>query len=133
MARLQTSVFWFGLGLAVLVYGGLGMLMLLSPESVVRSGIVLEAPQAASAIRVGMASPFLSLAVIAAFGIVRREKALVCLTIVAVFSAVLVLTRLFSISVDGATPHSLTALRDEGLTTVFFLFALWCGWRRYSK
>jgi hypothetical protein len=130
MQRLQAAVFWLGLVYGAVAYGMLGILFLLTPEVINGSGVVFGTAHAASAIRVGYGAPFISLAVISAFGLVRRQHAFLCLLIVAGFSLAVTLARMFAIGFDGATEHNLIELRDEGGSTIFFLLALLCGRKR---
>ena len=127
MTKFSRGFFWFGLLYAALAYSFLGGLFLVNPAIIESYAVTLNAPHAYSAIRAGFGAQFLGLAFIAWWGIFFKAQRWSALAIVTVLTGIIVICRLVGLTVDGMTPINLTELRDEGISFVVFLLAVWCG------
>lgn len=127
MANFVRGFFWFGLLYAALIYSFLGGLFLFNPAAIETYAVSLSAPHAYSAIRAGFGAQFLGLAAIAWWGIFSKSQRWLALVIVAALTGIIVICRLFGLVIDGVTPLNFTELRDEGISLLIFLLAVWCG------
>ena len=125
----STSIrWWFAratLAYAALINTFLGFLFLLEPTRVTKYGFVFEDIAAGYGyVRTTTASMFLGIAVTAIYGLVRPTRFLACLWFVVVMNAAIVFTRIYGIAIDGYSPITIIELRDEGLSWLVFVAAL---------
>lgn len=126
---METARLWFArlvMLYALLIFCFLGYMYIFEPlEHIAKFGISASgAPESANFLRTGPGALFSGLAITAAYGLVRPARFLSCLWVIVVFDACVVAARLYGISVDGVTPVQLTELRDEGISWLFFVAAL---------
>lgn len=82
-------------------------------------------PESIAFLRVGPGAMFAFLSVTAFYGLLRSQYLRVSLIVLVTFNACVVAARLFGIAVDGVSDKQLTELRDEGLSWLLFVVALW--------
>jgi hypothetical protein len=82
-------------------------------------------PESIAFLRVGPGAMFLFMAVSALYGLLRPRYLRVALIFLVVSNACVVAERLFGIAVDGSSAKVLTELRNEGLSWLLFVAALW--------
>ena len=125
MARL-----WFArvvMVYALLIFSFLGYLYVAEPlEHIARFGIAAEGtPESFSFVRAGPGAMFLGMAITAAVGLARPALLVPCFWVIVLFNGCIVAVRLLGIAVEGLTPVQLSELRDEGLSWLLFIAALW--------
>lgn len=115
------------LGYGVLIFSFLAYLYIEEPlEHIVRFGIAASgSPESFSFLRAGPGALFMGMAIASLAGLVRPRLLITCLWIIVLFNGCIVAVRLLGIAVEGLTPLQLTELRDEGVSWVFFVLALW--------
>lgn len=111
---------------AVVFFSFLAWLYLAEPlRHIERFGISANGtPESIAFLRVGPGAMFLFLAVTALYGLLRSQMLRASLIIIVAFNACVVAARLYGIAQDGMTPLQLTELRDEGLSWLLFVAAL---------
>ena len=121
---------WFARAVVVyglLIFSFLAYLYLAEPlQHIERFGISANgAPESIAFLRVGPGAMFLFLAVTALYGLLRSQMLRTSLIILVAFNACVVGARLYGIGHDGVSPLQLTELRDEGISWLLFVAALW--------
>jgi hypothetical protein len=121
---------WFARAVVVyglLIFSFLAWLYLAEPlQHIARFGISANGvPESIAFLRVGPGAMFLFLAVTALYGLLRSKMLRTSLIILVAFNACVVGARLYGIALDGVSPLQLTELRDEGMSWLLFVAALW--------
>jgi hypothetical protein len=112
---------------AVLIFTFLAYLYVAEPiQHIAKFGIAASGtPESFNFLRAGPGALFLGMAITAAVGLLRPQHFIACLWVLVLFDGCIVAVRLLGIAVDGLTPMQLTELRDEGVSWLFFIAALW--------
>lgn len=112
---------------AVAIFAFLAWLYLAEPlEHIARFGISANGtPESIAFLRVGPGAMFLFMMVTAIYGLVRTPMLRTSLIVLVALNACVVAARLYGIAQDGSTPLQLTELRDEGISWLAFVAALW--------
>ena len=111
---------------AALIFSFLAYLYMVEPlEHIAGFGLSASGtPEAINFFRVGPGALFTGMALTALLALTRPTLMKACLWVIVLFNGCIVAGRLLGIAVDGMTPLQLTELRDEGLSWLFFLAAL---------
>jgi hypothetical protein len=111
---------------AALIFSFLAYLYMVEPlEHIAGFGVNASGtPEAINFMRAGPGALFTGMALTAFLALARPACMKTCLWVIVLFNGCIVAGRLLGIAVDGVTPMQLTELRDEGLSWLFFLAAL---------
>lgn len=126
---MDTARLWFArivMVYALLIFCFLSYLYVVEPlEHIERFGIsATGSPESIAFLRVGVGGLFLGMAITSLYGLIRPSRLLAALWVIVLFDGCVVAMRLTGIFIDGVTPLQLTELRDEGVSWLFFVAAL---------
>ena len=126
----HTARLWFArivMFYALLIFSFLAYIYVAEPiEHIARFGIAASgSPESFNFLRAGPGALFMGMAITALFGLLRPAHLCTCLWVIVLFNGCIVAVRLLGIAVEGLTPLQLTELRDEGISWLFFIAALW--------
>lgn len=121
---------WFArimLAYGVLIFGFLTSAYLLQPADYLANFNLdgSPTPEAISFIRVTAGALFLSLLLCSLWGLSSRARYRPGLALIVLLNGCIVAGRLLGITLDGATPSQFVELRDEGVSWLLFVAALW--------
>ena len=127
---MATSRLWFARLVAVyacLIFGFLASLYVFWPlDHIARFGVsATGSPESINFLRAGPGALFLANLLFAVHGLARPARLRSSLAVLVVLNGCVVAVRLFCIAVDGVSPLHLSELRDEGLSWLLFVGALW--------
>lgn len=131
---MNTIRVWFArivLAYAALLFVFLAQIYLLHPETgIARFGVTLDgSPHSITFLRTSLGAMFSAMAITAAYGLVRPKYLRVALIYLVVTNGCVVAARLIGFWQDGVTPTQLSELRNEGLSWLLFVAALWSAVR----
>lgn len=129
---MNTARLWFARVVtvyAVLIFTFLAWLYVAEPlEHIEGFGIsATGVPESINFLRAGPGALFTGMAITALYGLLRPARLTACLWVLVLFDGCVVAVRLLGIAVDGVTPLQLSELRNEGISWLFFVAALWAS------
>ena len=117
--------------LAALMYGFLASLYAFNPlAGIDMFGVNLSGEaHSVTFLRTGVGAMFSSLFLASLIGLARPKLFMTCLTMIVGVMTIIVVLRVYGLSVDGVTDKNLSELRTEGLSWILFI----SGWLSYPR
>lgn len=127
---MHTFRLWFGrlvMLYALLIFSFLAYVYVAEPlEHIANFGFSsTDSPETFDFLSAGPGALFLGMALTALTGLARPKLFVICMSVLVLFDGCIVAMRLLGIAVEGITPQQLTELRDEGVSWLFFIAALY--------
>jgi uncharacterized membrane protein len=129
MSGMQTARLWFArivTAYALLLFAFLAYLYVVEPtDHIAKFGITASsAPESVNFLRAGPGALFAGMAVAAAIGLARPRRLTGALSVLVLFTGCVVAVRLYGMQAEGVTDVQLSELRNEGVSWLFFVAAL---------
>jgi len=135
---MLTTRLWFArlvAAYALLLFSFLAYLYVLEPtDHITRFGISATGePESVNFLRAGPGALFAGMAIAAAIGLARPKRLVGALSVLVLFTGCVVAVRLYGMQAEGVTQLQLSELRNEGISWLFFVAAVFLHPRQPSQ